>query len=137
MNVISKEYRTDPEPCLEIKFIALHIRRTDFASWCDAAVAYRDCLPQSSAFQQRIDEIIHELATRPSNPVVIDPSHVLLTTDEPRDPSKLKDSTGRRKTDEELKEWRDVSVEFWEDAETRGWKSLDHDKEGTAETYGK
>lgn len=115
----------------------MHVRRSDFASWCKPHIPKEDCLPQLPAFALRIQEIKEELKKRWAARVGLDSGdlegirgeggesewdikHILVTSDEPLfDPI----NTGEQNP-------------FWTGAFSYGWVTVDHVKERTEEKYG-
>ncbi|KAJ7639163.1 hypothetical protein FB45DRAFT_904876 [Roridomyces roridus] len=90
------------------EFIAMHVRRTDFAHWCDQGVPLLDCLPQPHAFSRRVDEIQAEIYERHGKNV----THVLMVSDDP-DP-----------------------VLEWAQKNGKDWRLVDHEVEKTSEVHG-
>ena len=90
-----------------LQMITLHVRRADFAVWCND-VPPEECLAPLSAYIRRVEQLKSQLADRGIGPI----DHVLVSSDE-RDPV------------------------FWEQVRELGWSAIDHEKEQTEEKYGK
>lgn len=120
------------------QFIAMHIRRSDFATWCKPHIPKEECLPQLPAFVLRIHEIKEELRQRWAVSVGLgsssgssemgqvggesewDIKHILVTSDEPLiDPA----NPGEQNP-------------FWTRPFSYGWVTIDHVTEQTEEKYG-
>jgi len=90
-------------------FIAIHIRRRDFAGWC-GGVPLNDCFAPLDAYAVRVQEIQHELQSKWGTETLL---KVVVSSDE-QDPL------------------------WWEEVRKRGWLFVDHGENGenTAKYYG-
>ncbi|KZT51338.1 hypothetical protein CALCODRAFT_443220 [Calocera cornea HHB12733] len=87
------------------KFISVHARRGDFHQYCPDGSS--NCLPSIEQFQQRVEEVRHEIFRKDGLYV----EHVLVMSDE-TDPA------------------------WWQEVRDNGWGWIDHERERTAEKYG-
>ncbi|KAF9577401.1 hypothetical protein BGW38_007403 [Lunasporangiospora selenospora] len=105
----------DPELRQEVvpkqPYVAIHVRRGDFAQYCEsnfAGARMAQCLPSTEQIAQRVDTIQTRFAAQSSENAMMP---VFVATNERRP--------------EELKKFADL-----------GWRYLDHDEMGTAEKLG-
>ncbi|KAJ7170932.1 hypothetical protein C8R43DRAFT_71801 [Mycena crocata] len=61
------------------EFVAMHVRRTDFKTWCGTDIPLLECLPQPKAFSRRVEEIKAEIQQQHKKVV----THVLVVSDDP------------------------------------------------------
>lgn len=93
------------------QFIAVHVRRADFANLCTPGTPLSECLPPISAYARRVKQVQDEVLLRKG--IIIPDDRVIVTSDE-------RDRT------------------WWErEVNQRGWKWFDHEAEGTVEKLGK
>lgn len=111
----------------------MHVRRSDFETWCRPGIPKEECLPQLSAFALRIREIRDELRAQWAQRLGLD-----TTTSDP-DP----DINGGGDWEWDIKHVVVTSDEplveespFWEEVFGYGWVMIDHVKERTVEKYG-
>ncbi|KAG0362608.1 hypothetical protein BGZ54_008570 [Gamsiella multidivaricata] len=114
-NLVKPEPVYDPKSRQEVvptqKYIAIHIRRGDFAQYCESnfpGPKMVHCFPTTEQIAQRIDKIQSQYSPSGSLAEVMP---VFVATNERRP--------------EELKKFANL-----------GWKYLDHEQMGTAETLG-
>ena len=75
----------------------MHVRRGDFADWCDVPV--HDCFAPVSVIARRVREVQEEILNRKG--FTVKDSNVIITSDE-------------------------VDPEWWSEVRALGWKSPDH-----------
>jgi hypothetical protein len=88
-------------------FITVHVRHTDFKDLC-SGLPQNECFAPLSAFAHRVENIRRILKDNKG----IDVQEVILTSDE-------KDQV------------------FWREVEERGWRTINHEQEKTAEKHGR
>jgi hypothetical protein len=88
-------------------FIAVHVRRGDFASWCSKDMPKDDCFAPLSDYAAKVEQVRSALAARG-----VKAEHVIVGSDE-RDPA------------------------WWKKVAALGWSWVDHEKEDTEAVYGK
>ncbi|KAF8160716.1 hypothetical protein B0H34DRAFT_697820 [Crassisporium funariophilum] len=87
-------------------FIAVHVRRGDFANFCSED-SNTDCLPPLSVYEERVEDVKTELMSK----LGLVPENVLLMSDE-------------------------KSPLFWEEVRSMGWLHINHTQERTIERFG-
>ncbi|KAF8321319.1 hypothetical protein DL93DRAFT_2152536 [Clavulina sp. PMI_390] len=106
------------------QFIAIHIRRSDFADWCRPPDIIEDCLPQLDAFVLRVKEVEAELQSRDKGIQL--PMRVLVTSDEPY-------TVDRAGHDGVVTK---VANPYWQKISDLGWNYVNHDAEQTVVKHG-
>ena len=102
---------------MDVQFIAVHVRHTDFKGWCAKDLPLTECFAPLDAYARRVQEVESELRAKwrengiNGSPYEEMPIRVLVTSD-------------------------DTSNEFWDTVRKQGshWTWVDHDQERTAET---
>ncbi|KAJ7880783.1 hypothetical protein B0H14DRAFT_1534461 [Mycena olivaceomarginata] len=78
-------------------YIAIHVRRGDFAGWCPTTRPVHECLAPLSAYARRVEEVREELQRARG----VEVQRVVLTSDE-------------------------TDATWWEEVAAYGWHRLDH-----------
>ncbi|KAJ7878848.1 hypothetical protein B0H14DRAFT_2711093, partial [Mycena olivaceomarginata] len=79
------------------QYIAIHVRRGDFAGWCPTTRPVDECFAPLSAYARRVEEVREELQRARG----IEVQHVVLTSDE-------------------------TNATWWEEVAAYGWHRVDH-----------
>lgn len=103
-------------------FVAVHIRRNDFVSWC-YDVQRSECLAPLAAYAKRVEEVKREILLSSSlglGQVEEEDIKVVVMSDEPRNTTI----------------WTEDSEGWWRAVDKLGWKAVDHDAEETVRVHG-